>query len=149
MVFISGCAQQVKQPAKKIAAETPSSKAAEAITGVSATKSDYLILADDQPIKDNFITISKVSTKTDGWIVVRSSRDGRPGTILGESQVKLGENSNIIVKIDSSKATETMYAILHEDSGEKGKFEYPAADEPVTVGESFGEVVQKSFKITK
>ncbi len=144
LVLISGCSQQPqKEPAAKRVAGT--SKSITVVNNISTEKSDYSIEVSDQKITDS-VTISKASTKADGWIVVRAQKDSQPGAILGKSAVKAGDNTNIKITVDSSKATPSLYAVLHSDNGEKGKFEYPGPDTPIVVGETTGEPVQKAFK---
>ncbi len=53
------------------------------------------------------------------------------GPAIGETQLNTGDNKNIVVKIDPAQATAVMYAMLHEDAGTVGKYEFPGPDVPV------------------
>jgi hypothetical protein len=57
--------------------------------------------------------------------------------------VRQGENLNVVVAIDSKKATPVLYAMLHVDSGVIGVLEFPGADVPVM---NNGVMVSPAFK---
>lgn len=99
----------------------------------------------DQPIAEGEVTVAKVFSAGPGWIVIHAQADGRPGPILGYSQVVDGENSDTMVDIDASAATGTVYAMLHVDAGQVGVWEFPGGpDTPVAVGE---QVVTPAFRL--
>jgi predicted lipoprotein with Yx(FWY)xxD motif len=100
----------------------------------------------DQEIKDGVLTIAEVDSAGPGWLVVHAQADGNPGPILGYTQVEDGVNKDVAVEIDSAEATGTVYAMLHTDAGEAGKFEFPGGpDVPVKVDD---QVVTPPFMIT-
>jgi predicted lipoprotein with Yx(FWY)xxD motif len=100
----------------------------------------------DQEIKDGVLTIAEVNSAGPGWLVVHAQADGSPGPILGYTQVEDGVNKDVAVEIDSAEATGTVYAMLHTDAGEAGKFEFPGGpDVPVKVDD---QVVTPPFMIT-
>lgn len=104
------------------------------------------VTVDDQPIENDTVSISRVVIAEPGWLVVHAQAEGRPGPILGQSPVDPGENTDVMVQLDTAGATETLYAMLHSDRGTIGTFEFPdGADVPVTVG---GQVVTPSFSVT-
>lgn len=99
----------------------------------------------DQEILNGTVKIDSVVSQGPGWLVVHAQNDGAPGPILGYSQVTDGENSGVVVEIDAANATDTLYAMLHTDSGELGVFEFPnGADTPVSVD---GQVVTPGFQV--
>jgi len=105
-----------------------------------------LVAVTDQSIDSGSVTISKVTSDGPGWLVVHAQAEGKPGPILGFSQVENGENIDVFVEIDTSSATETLYAMLHADLGIAGSFEFPdGPDTPIIVD---GNVVTPPFKVT-
>ena len=102
----------------------------------------------DQPLGEgDTVTIASVTSDTAGWLVIHAQADGKPGPILGQSQVVAGENSDVVVEIDPAGATKTLYAMLHVDAGVEGEFEFPGgADGPAT--DADGNVVTPSFALT-
>lgn len=99
----------------------------------------------DQAIVEDSVTIAQVVSDGPGWLVVHTDASGKPGPVLGYSPVSDGENTNVVVLIDSSDATQTLYAMLHSDAGTLGTYEFPGSDGPVLVGE---QMVSPAFQIT-
>ena len=100
----------------------------------------------DQAVADSKVTVAKVFSDGPGWIVIHAQADGKPGPIVGFSPVADGENTDVAVEIDTSGATETLYAMLHTDAGEVGTWEFPdGPDVPVKVGDA---VITPSFNVT-
>lgn len=98
-----------------------------------------------QPIVDGKVTIADVVSHGPGWIVIHAQANGKPGAVIGDAAVLNGDNKNVPVTIDSSKATPILYAMLHVDAGTVGTYEFPGADVPVQVN---GQVVTPAFKVT-
>jgi predicted lipoprotein with Yx(FWY)xxD motif len=104
------------------------------------------VTVESQPIDNGEVTVADVVSNGPGWIVIHAQADGKPGPILGFSPVKDGDNKDVVVKIDATKATPTLYAMLHIDAGTVGTFEFPnGPDTPVKVD---GQVVTPSFQVT-
>ncbi len=104
------------------------------------------VTVSDQAIVNGQVTVDKVVSDGPGWIVIHAQADGKPGPILGYSQVSDGENDNVAVQIDATQATPVLYAMLHTDAGIIGTFEFPnGADTPVSVD---GQVVTPAFNVT-
>jgi hypothetical protein len=100
----------------------------------------------DQALVDGSVTVAKVFSQGPGWIVIHAQADGKPGPILGYSPVVDGENSNVVVAIDTAGATETLYAMLHIDAGQVGTWEFPGGpDAPVKAGDV---VITPPFTVT-
>ena len=97
----------------------------------------------DQVVQDSTVVIPKVIAAQNGWIVIHAG--DKAGTVLGYSAVSAGENDNVKVAIDLSKATPTISAMLHIDNGLIGSYEFPTADPPVK--DSNGNVINVPFKI--
>jgi plastocyanin len=68
--------------------------------------------------------------------VIHADNEGGPGAVLGYSQVSEGDNQDVVVEIDLSKATPVLYAMLHLDAGTVGEYEFPGDDVPVFVGDT-------------
>jgi plastocyanin len=104
------------------------------------------VMVADQEIMGSMVTISEVVSAGPGWLVIHAQAEGKPGPVLGYSQVAGGASADVTVEIDLAKATETLYAMLHTDAGELGTWEFPnGPDAPVVVGE---QVVTPAFKVT-
>jgi hypothetical protein len=96
----------------------------------------------NQPVLNRTVTIAKVYSAGPGWIVIHAQMDSKPGPILGQSPVADGENSDIVVDINTANLTATLYAMLHNDAGTLGLFEFPGSDVPV---EAAGQVITPAF----
>ena len=88
------------------------------------------VASNDQEIIDNKVLVSEVVSSGPGWIVIHADDEGKPGQILGYSSVGKGSNNNVVVDIDSSAATQRLFAMLHTDKGIIGNFEFPGVDAP-------------------
>ncbi|VAW40279.1 hypothetical protein MNBD_CHLOROFLEXI01-4837 [hydrothermal vent metagenome] len=87
----------------------------------------------DQPLTDDGeLQIGSVIAPEDGWLVLYAMADGELGDVLAFTAVSTGLNPNITVTIDPQQATPTLAALLHQDLGERGEFEFPdGPDEPL------------------
>jgi hypothetical protein len=101
--------------------------------------------AKDQELQDSKVTIEYVVSVGPGWIVIHNDKGGKPGDVIGYSPVADGVNKNVVVTIDKSKKTDTLWAMLHSDTGKIGTFEFPGGDPPVM---EMDKIVMKSFKVT-
>ena len=103
------------------------------------------VTVEDQKVRMNRVKIAQVVSDGQGWLVIHADRDGGPGPVIGYKKVKDGVNKNVRVKLDKEMVTDTLYAMLHTDSGEMGTYEFPDADPPVEVD---GETVVEPFELT-
>ena len=72
-----------------------------------------------------------------GWLVIHSNADGKPGPVLTHVQLHAGLNKNVIIEVDQAKAGDQVFPMLHYDTGTVGQYEFgtvPNADPPVMVG---------------
>jgi hypothetical protein len=99
----------------------------------------------DQDIVDNSVVVPQVVSADQGWIVIHADQDGSPGAVIGYAQVAQGENNDVTVEVDTSVATQTLYAMLHVDAGTAGTYEFPGNDSPVMVND---QMVVQPFQIT-
>ncbi|GEM_PF-3049822 len=105
------------------------------------------VTVDDQEIgEDNMVTIAEVVSPEDGWIVIHQADNGDPGPAIGYEAVQSGTNTDVMVEIDQDMVTDTLFAMLHEDTEPMGEFTFPDGDPP-TVDED-GNVVMESFEVT-
>ncbi len=100
----------------------------------------------DQPIVNSSVVVPKVVADQDSWVVIhRKNGDGTMGAAVGETLVKPGVSTNVVVTLDTAHTSGTMYAMLHDDLGIKGKLEFPGPDVPVMVN---GQMIAPTFNIT-
>lgn len=113
---------------------------------VSADHFDPAVMVEDQVSTDGTVTIAQVNSPDRGFLVVHADNgEGSFGEVIGQTPVYPGANYNVVVDIDTSRATSTLYAMLHEDTGEVGTYEFgmvEGADGPVSVD---GEIVTPAF----
>jgi predicted lipoprotein with Yx(FWY)xxD motif len=92
------------------------------------------------------VTIAEVIAEVPGWMVIHAQADGSPGPVLGFAPVAAGYNSDVIVEIDATGATDTLYAMLHVDAGSAGEYEFPGDDVPAM--DASGSVVTPPFALS-
>jgi hypothetical protein len=102
------------------------------------------VTVSDQPIEDGTVTVDMVVAAGLGWIVIHIDEDGSPGPVIGQAAVEEGENEDVEVEIDEDQATDTLHAMLHDDLGTVGTYEFPGADVPVQLN---GEIVMEPFQV--
>ena len=91
------------------------------------------IAVTDQVLEDDGrLVISEVMAAEPGWVVVYSDESGSPGDVLGYSAVEEGQNQDVTILIEPLAATETLHVLLHSDAGERGVFDFPGPDNPVS-----------------
>jgi hypothetical protein len=106
------------------------------------------ITVEDQTIDENGrLLIAEVTVPEAAWIVIHAERDGQVGEVLGYTAVAVGRNTAVEVVIDPLAATEDLTAIIHEDAGVAGEFEFPGTDEPLL--NETGTAVSQSFAIER
>lgn len=96
---------------------------------------------------DGTVTIDSAYSAAQGFIVIHIDNGGAPGPVAGFRWVNPGWNYNIQIAIDTTIATPTLFAMLHEDTGTVGAYEFgtvEGADLPVSVD---GAVVTPSFTV--
>jgi hypothetical protein len=108
----------------------------------TVTDLDARVVVKDQMPRDGAVTIAEVLSNGPGWLVVHIDANGAPGPVIGYAAVPDGLTRNLVVKIDTSKATPVLYAMLHTDAGKIGTYEFPGADKPVMVD---GKMVSPPF----
>ncbi len=94
-----------------------------------------LIRAYPQAVDGTF-SAAHVVTDASGWLVLHAaSEEGGPGPVIGQTAVEAGNNSPVDIEI-SGDVTNTVFPMLHVDTGEAGVYEFgqvEGADSPVAV----------------
>lgn len=103
------------------------------------------VTVEDQQIVNGTVTVQNVVAAQDGWMVIHRAADGTFGEVIGHTFVQAGTTENVVVPIDVSQATQTLYAMLHIDEGQEGVYEFPGPDLPAQVN---GEIVVEPFTVT-
>ena len=103
------------------------------------------VTVNDQAFDGTTVTVADVASAGPGWIAIHRQDSGGLGPAIGHAAVKDGDNQNVVVEVDPSKATPVMYAMLHTDAGNIGSYEFPGPDAPVSVD---GKMLAPSFKTT-
>ena len=102
----------------------------------------------DQVLNNNRVSLT-VTAAEDGWIALYADNGaGAPGTLLGKTHVNAGENGAVSVALDTAAANAIspnamLWGVLHIDRGVEGTFEFPGADQQVTLNSN---PVRTSFK---
>jgi hypothetical protein len=95
-------------------------------------------LGDGMEMMDTPMVIAdSVLAEVDGWLVIHSDADGRPGPVLGYAPVSAGLNENVAVEL-AGEITPVVWPMLHVDTGEAGVYEFgtvQGADGPVRVND--------------
>jgi hypothetical protein len=95
----------------------------------------------DAPLVGNVIVVDWVKVESDAWLVVHpEAAGGRPDVtrVAGRAFVQLGTSERVPLDLDLDAApTGTLYVMLHDDTGEVGRFEFGGTgtpDQPLTSG---------------
>lgn len=114
------------------------------ILGLSRGSIVPSIAVKDQALTNKQVLVDTVVAQKDSWLVIQTSTNNVPGPVIGFTKVRKGEEKNIAVTIDESQATPIMYAMLHDDSGEENKLDFPGSDMPSMYN---GEMIFKTFSL--
>jgi hypothetical protein len=104
------------------------------------------VRAMDQVVTD-MVMLPSVLAKADGFIVIHATSEGNPG--IGVAPVKAGHNHMVMVSVDPAKVTPTVLAMLHDDTGEKGKYEFDGKNGlDLPVKDAAGKVIAPALATT-
>jgi len=84
------------------------------------------------------VTVDAALIDTQGWLVIHADDDGSPGAVLGYAPLVPGLNEDVSVELSADGITETLYPMLHVDTGEVGVYEFgqvEGADTPIRVND--------------
>lgn len=129
-----------KSPTETIA---PSDNAVATSTNVTASSTQASLIINDQ-FGTSTVTVDKVVTSSQSWVVIHEDRGGKPGNILGASWVPAGETLNLTVELlRGAVEGQTYYAMVHSEDGVAG-FDFKT-DLPIT--DAAGNPVMKTYKV--
>ena len=97
-----------------------------------------------QTLIDGQVVINNLYLDKPGYVVIHQDADGKPGSVIGNSELLSEEVGNLKVSIDSSKAGTKVFAMLHYDDDNDGVYGFPDEDKPVILE---GNVVVKPIEI--
>jgi LPXTG-motif cell wall-anchored protein len=101
--------------------------------------------ADDQSLVNGTVTVTEVNATKDGWIAVHLDEGGKPGKVIGHTQIKKGELYGVGVKLEENVPVGgKVWPMLHIDAGTIGTYEFPGPDAPVIVN---GNIVMKQIAL--
>ena len=150
VLFLTACAREDAPPpptATKPAAAAPTATRPPAAPTAAPepTPVHPVIAVDDQVLEeDGRLTIASVISPDPAWLVIHAQHEGQVGEVLGVTAVPPGGGSDITVTLDPLGATPRLVAILHQDGGEAGQFEFPGPDDPILDN---GDVVATGFAV--
>ena len=90
------------------------------------------IAVNDQSLENDQVKVASFFLDKPGYVVIHADVDGKPGTVIGNSELVSGSYSNFKVIIDATQAGTRVFAMLHYDDGD-GQYEFPGDDTPVKV----------------
>ncbi|MBI5959461.1 MAG: cupredoxin domain-containing protein [Chloroflexi bacterium] len=84
----------------------------------------------DQPLgTSNELWFSQVLLDQSGWLVIHADDGGAPGEVLGYSSVlPVGLSTGVVVVIEPSTIGNTVWAMLHYDTGTAATYEFGEVD---------------------
>jgi len=115
------------------------------VTPPFAFRANVVVPKDQLIMEDNIVTVPRVLSLQQGWIVIHADNEGAPGPVIGQAAVASGENNNVNVVVDPAGVTGTLYAMLHVDEGEPFVYEFPGSDVPAR--DLDGNVVTPPFSV--
>jgi hypothetical protein len=86
----------------------------------------------EQAIGENgVLRLARVELLEPTWVLIHVDEDGGIGPVVGGIFLEPGIYENVPLTIDWRHSTPTLFAVLHEDSGEARVLEYPGGDAPI------------------
>lgn len=108
----------------------------------------------DQVISQNTVVMEQAEVTAKGWAVLHKDNGGNapvvPGIISIPEQLQTGESENVKLKIEDNVSIqdgEQLWAMLHEESGVEGVYEFNGPNTPDQPFMDEGSIVMKSFRI--
>ncbi len=112
-------------------------------TDTTANSSNGIVVSDQFP--GNIVYISSVQLAAPGFVVIETSNNGAPGTVIGSQAFKAGINPGQVNLTQSMIDGSSYYAVLYNDSNNNGTFDV-TSDTPVK--DASGNVIMKIFHAT-
>jgi predicted lipoprotein with Yx(FWY)xxD motif len=139
MIILTACSSFANASSGQV---KPPTQPAMIVTSTSGSPS---VKVKDQEYDGTTVIVPDAFSQGPGWIVIHNQVNGSLGPAIGYTHINSGDNKNIAIKIDPAQASPVMYAMLHQDAGVVGKYEFPGPDVPVMFN---GEMLSPSFKAT-
>ncbi len=94
---------------------------------------------------DEKLVVDKAYLSSKGYIVVHEAKDGKPGPVIGNSELVEGSVEGVSIMLKRAlEEGETVFVMLHKDDGD-GEYEFPGDDAPVKTAD--GKVVVKKVMV--
>lgn len=97
------------------------------------------VVAVDQAVTDNQVTIENAVIGRQGWVVMHLVDDqGNPAAVVGQTLLQQSQTSDVVVDLDDTQtynSGDELIAMLHIDAEPFGVFNFPGGDD---VPEVFG-----------
>ena len=107
----------------------------------------FSLTLEDQQVTEDKVTIKEVAMRDPGFVVIHLSQDGKPGKVVGNSNLLTPRTyQNLSVSVSGlTEGENNLFAMVHLDDGDET---YTSVDEdlPVKVDDK---VLVKPFKVTK
>lgn len=104
----------------------------------TATPINPLVLVNNQALGENGrLTISRVDSPVDGWLVVLVAQADGSEEVLGQTAVSVGSSQDVVITIDPLAAQATLAVRLHAESNRNRRFDFPDGDPPLTTPVAF------------
>lgn len=122
--------------------------------GMEEPEPATLTVQDQGTSNGNQVVIPSAMINESGWVVIHRSNSNGDGPmvpdIIGKAMLDAGSNSDVTIQLEESVSDgEMLWAMLHQDTGTDGEYEFTGADspdQPVTVD---GNILTKSFMINQ
>jgi hypothetical protein len=133
------------QPASEPKQALPSTHYGRAAASVIGT-----IDVQDQSGDGSSVMVSSVELSgAPGWVVIHSDVNGKPGPVLGISQIPEGSSRNLSVRLAKPlTATAIVWPMLHVDDHTVGQYEFGKVENADTPVKSGSNVVMKRITVT-
>ena len=113
-----------------------------------------LSVEDQGTSNGNQVIIPEATVNEGAWVVIHRSNESGDGPmvpdIIGKAALEAGTNTDISIQLEESVSDgEQLWAMLHEDTGTEGEYEFEGSDtpdQPITVD---GDVLTKPFMISQ
>lgn len=132
IVFLSGCVSQ-------------STSNQQTTTQTTVANQPSITALSTQSLVGDELVAAGVYLDKPGYLVIHKDVDGKPGPVIGHTDLISGEQKNVKIKIDASQAGTRVFAMLHYDSGD-GKYNFPDEDKPIVLA---GNVVVIPIELTQ
>jgi hypothetical protein len=114
--------------------------------GTMMPQATQSVAASDQTANPtNRVLVHQVKAQAAGWVVIHAASGATYGDAIGHTAVPSGMSMSVVVTLEREVVEgETLFALLHDDLGQVGTYEFPGVDLPATQG---GQVVMDAFVV--